>query len=447
LPFPRAAPDSPEWACESTDSTLIPGVLVGSLARVPMKQRKLLSAAEVSELYKFLDGRLDSLGLPSQPEVALKLLELSRNPNSQLTDYSKIIKNDQAISGRVLRLANSAFFAQRKAVTALDRACVVLGIERLKAVSLGFHLTRAAAVPADKDYSRRIWGESLYRACLASELARVTAPSLVSEAFVVGLMMDAGLPLMMKLAGEPFRAVRDANASPGRLYRLEFDELPFTHVDVVTAMVRKWKFPDLLAKPLELHHTKPPEARRDDPLSRLHRIAYVVGLVELTVPRMDGKVQEPTTQTPGVATAQRLLSLTDQDMASTVKRSFSEYGMSIEMFSEVAQGLTNVESLMEAVQVGLAHAIDDVMERELQADSADKPMRLQIAGQPVELVKDSVAGGGIAYLYDSHGSRLLSHRFDLGHADAIQIAQALGLDSVKGPDIAALRETLMKLAA
>jgi HD-like signal output (HDOD) protein len=410
------------------------------------KPRKLLSALEVAEMQAGLSMRLESVGLPSQPEVALRLLELSRNANAQIADYVKVIKNDQAILGRVMRLANSAFFAQRKPVSAIDRACVVLGIDRLKAVSLGFHLSRAAQAPTERDYSRQVWGESLYRACLASEMARLTAPALISEAFVIGLMMDAGLPLMPALAGERFRAMRDTRPGPGRLARMEFDELPFTHIDVVAVLAKKWRFPEVLVKPLEWHHTKPPEGKREDALSRLHKIAYVVGMVELTSVGATGRVQRPTEQTPGVATAQRVLAVSDADMAKAVKQSFGEYGMTIDMFSEVAHGLTNIEALMDAVQVGLANAMDSVLERDLDTIDQGKGLRLTLAGHAVELVKDTEAAG-LAYLYDSKGSRLLSHRFEIGRADAAGISHALGLDELGQEDLIALKDMITRLAA
>lgn len=413
---------------------------------VMVKSRKLLSALEVQGMHESLSTRLDSVGLPSQPEVALRLLELSRNANAQIADYAKIIRNDQAIAGRVMRLANSAFFAQRKPVSAIDRACVVLGIDRLKAVSLGFHLSRAAQVPTDRDYSRQVWGESLYRACLSAEMARLSAPGLISEAFVIGLMMDAGLPLMPTLVGDKFRAIRDQRPSPGRMARLEFDELPLTHIDVVTVLAKKWRFPDLLVKPLEWHHTRPPENKRDDALSRLHRIAYVVGLVELTPVAATGRIHRPTEQTPGVATAQRVLAVSDADMSRAVKQSFGEYGMTIDMFSEVAQGLTNVEALMDAVHVGLTNAMDSVLGRELDAVEQNKGLRLTLAGHSVELVKDTDAAG-LAYLYDSKGSRLLSHRFEIASASPGEISQALGLDELAQEDLGSLRDGLSRLAA
>ena len=108
------------------------------------KGRDQLAANEIVELRSSLAVRLEHVGVQSQPQVALKILDLIRRPDSQLKDYATIVRNDPALSGRLLKLANSAFFAQRKPVTNLDRACLLMGIDRLKAMALGFHLSKAA---------------------------------------------------------------------------------------------------------------------------------------------------------------------------------------------------------------------------------------------------------------------------------------------------------------
>lgn len=409
-----------------------------------MKVRRLLSAGEVTELHLALQGKLETVGLTSQPEVALKLLELSNNTRAQLNDYAKLIQSDQAIAGRVLRLANSAFFAQRKPVTAIDRACVVLGVDRLKAVSLGFSLSKAAQSPSDREYSRKIWGESLFRACMASQLARLTAPGLLSEAFVIGLMMDAGLPLMQKLIGNQYGPMLSAASTPGRIYRIEFDTQPFTHVDVIVAMVSRWKLPELLVKPIEWHHTKPPEVKRDDPLSRLHRIAYVIGMIELTHRKRE--VAPVSMTTPGIQTAQRLLALTENEIDHVVKQSFGEYSATSEMFKEVAQAMDSGGDLMEMVQQGLSRAVDNVIELELAQASDAKPSRMVLGGRVVEVARET-DGGTMAYLYDSEGRRMLSHRFVPGLSTPSDVCEALGIERVPGIELDKLGQAMVRLAA
>ncbi len=410
-----------------------------------MKLRSQISASELGDLYQLLDRKLDGVGLNSQPEVAIKLLEISRNKNAQLADYAKLIRNDQAVSGRVLRLANSAFFAQRRPVTTIDRACVVLGTDRLKAVSLGFHLSRACQTGGDKEYSRKIWGESLYRACLGAQLAKVAAPGLVSEAFVIGLMMDAGLPIMTSLLKDEFRSLRDQKLSPGRQARVEYDTLPFTHVDVMTALMHKWKLPELLVKPIELHHTKPPETRKDDPLSRLHRIAYVVGLIEL---ESSGEGVKPVNETtPGVKTAQRILTLTDGELEATVTASVNEYSLTSEMFKEIADGLTNLDELMDTVQRSLVEAVDSVIEADLVSGEEGKPIeRLVFQGRSLELSCDE-DGLATVYLVDSQGTRLVSHRFVPAQARLQEICEALGLEAAAPAELDKLQQSVRRLAA
>lgn len=410
-----------------------------------MKLRSQISASELVELYQFLERKLDGVGLNSQPEVAIKLLEISRDKNAQLADYAKLIRNDQAVSGRVLRLANSAFFAQRRPVTTIDRACVVLGTDRLKAVSLGFHLSRACQTSGDKEYSRKIWGESLYRACLAAQLAKIAAPGLVSEAFVIGLMMDAGLPIMTSLLKDEFRSLRDQKLSPGRQARLEYDTLPFTHVDVMTALMHKWKLPELLVKPIEMHHTKPPEARKDDPLSRLHRVAYVVGLIELD--SSGAGVKHVHENTPGVKTAQRILTLTDAELTATVAASVNEYSLTSEMFKEIAEGLTNLDDLMENVQRSLVDAVDSVIEADLTSGSEGKAIeRLVFQGRSLEMSHDE-DGLATVYLVDAQGNRLVSHRFPPAQARLVEICEALGLEATPSSELEKLQQSVQRIAA
>jgi hypothetical protein len=256
---------------------------------------------------------------------------------------------------------------------------------------------------------------------------------------------------MHKLSGGQSIHALVPGSSPGKIYRDEFETLGCTHTDVIAALARKWKLPEVLAKPLEWHHTKPPEGKRDDPLSKLHRIAYVVGLVELSQDSNAKRTIAATPASPGVATAQRILNLGDADMGRAVKNASNEYGSAIEMFKEIAERLPNLDDLVERVQVGLVSAMDDAMEQQLIQPGADemehKPARLVVGGQSIELQRE-VDGTGIAFLYDSTGTRLLSHRFEFTNGDApSDVCSGLGVEEVSAQDIERLRGMMTKLAA
>lgn len=415
-----------------------------------MKIRALLTAAEIAPLQEWLGDRLDRVGVESQPELVAKILELTSNQNAQLQDYAKIIKTDPGLSGRLLKLSNSALFAQRRPVTSIDRACLLLGVERLKSISLGFHMSRAAAAGCAagvKAIGREVWGQSVMRACVAAELARFSAPQHAAEAFVIGLMMDSGVPLMMRLIGDEYAPLYENAGTPGRLYRREFETLPYTHVDVVSALTRKWRLPELLARPIELHHSKPPEIKRDEPLYRLHRVAYVVGLIELGPV---GRALDPsgilTAQSPGLASAARIMGLQANEIDAVVRRSVTEYGASIDLFESIAGRIGNVDSLMELVGMGLVNALDAAVEESVRTESSRLPERFLVGGRAIEVARENDREA-IAFLFDSRGQRLMVHRFPLQQTSADLLLSALGVAPEPGDDARLVEEFLKRLAA
>ncbi|MDI1290394.1 MAG: HDOD domain-containing protein, partial [bacterium] len=380
------------------------------------------------------------------PEVALKILELSSRKNSQPKDYADVLKNDAALTGRLLKLSNSAIFAQRRAVTTIDRACLVLGMERLKSISLGFHLSRAAASGGDQSIAREVWGQSVFRGCLSSEIARFVAPSLVSEAFAVGMMMDAGQPLMCSILGDPFRKLMLEGLNPARLFRKEFESLPYTHVDVITALAKRWKLPELLAKPLEWHHTRPTTPARNEPVHRLHRIAFSVGMLELAPGTANPDSTPLSAANAGVSVAQRILDLNSSNIQTAVSRSITEYGASIDLFSQIAEAITDIESIQERVQMTLVSELDASVERSVMRESTAQSERFVIGGQCVELGRES-DGRAVAYLFDSAGQRLLSHHFIAAKESPLTLTRALGLEPVSGDDFEQLGSYIKAIAA
>lgn len=420
-----------------------------------MKRRWQLTAAEIPALYATLDRHLDRVGLVTQPEVAVRVLELASDPDAQISEYVKVIKTDAGMVGRLLKLANSAYFAQRKAVTGLDRACVLLGIERLRAFSLGFYLAKSASTDADKAFARRCWSQAVYRACLAAELARTLCREHVSEAFVIGLLMDAGQPIMMQLQGQPYAPIAGADGSPAvtppNIFKGEFQNLPYTHVDVMAALMKRWKLPDILCKPIEWHHAEPSDATRSEAVHRLHRLAYYVGAVSL-----DGKTGLPVQPLPLSGVAERVLGMPGEQLSPVVQRACDEYKASVGVFSSIADRMADLESLSLRVQAQLVAVIDESLVSSLNQHAAVMPRKFTIDGASVEIgptyrrrASDPPEDGadGVAYLFDSKGDRLASYRFVSAAVTPEQVADALGLSFAKPEERQQIEQYLRQMAA
>ena len=60
--------------------------------------------------------------LPTLPSVAVKLLELSKSPDTEVKDFVEVLKTDPALTAKVLRSANSTFFGLSSKVTSMEMA-------------------------------------------------------------------------------------------------------------------------------------------------------------------------------------------------------------------------------------------------------------------------------------------------------------------------------------
>lgn len=404
------------------------------------RRRCELTAGEVDALHERLERQLERVGLETQPQVAVRLLELCQDPDASLRQYTDVVKADWTLTGRLLKLANSAYYAQRSPVTKLDRALVLLGLERTKAMSLGFYLTRAASAPDDREISRAVWGESVYRAGLCASLAKVVCPSLAAEAFVVGLMLDCGQPLMGRLVGPSYAEFRRRHPSPARLFTAEFNQLEFTHVDVASVLLRRWRLPQLLTRPIAWHHTLPAAGKTMEPIAVLQRVAYYGGAVQVS------PQGEPAQEVPLESIAGRLFDMDAEAVSGVVAKAGTEYHATIDLFADIAERCRSVESLTDAVQHQLVTLMDEQMSRSLKLESRGGSDHVEVSGQRVEL-EPGRDGEVIAILMGKGGDRIISCTVKPAIDGPEKLCGRLGLEQVSPAEVETLMQAVRAMAA
>lgn len=405
-----------------------------------MKQRRELSAAELEPLHERLSRQLDGIGLETQPRVAIRVLQIAQDPNARVQDWAEIVKTDWALTGRILKLANSAFYAQRAPVTKLERALILLGTERTKAICLGFYLSRAATPQGVKDLTRRVWGQSVFRASLASALAKANCPNLIGEAFVVGLMLDCGVPLMARLLGDDYLKLVQSCDSPAKLFAAEFDRLEFTHTDIAATLARRWKLPTVLARPIVWHHAPPPTHHAGDNVSALQRIAYYSGSLRLTP---DGL---PRSDEPLPAMAGKLFNLPAGGLTEIISTASAEYEASLQVFSGIADRIDQLEAVADSVQMQLIDVMDEQIERAMRLETRGGPERLSLAGHTIE-VEPGTSGEVIAFINGAKGERLLSCTVRPENETADSIRRKLGIEDAPDSEMRQLMRVIQAMAA
>lgn len=403
-----------------------------------MKPRRLVTAGELAELYAHIERELATAGLRSRPEVVAKLLMLVTDRSAGLHEYAKAVSSDPVLSGRLLKLANSAYFAQRSPVTSVDRACVLLGVERLKALTLGFYASRAVVGDLHETLARQVWTRSIYRACLAASLGRRLVPARTAEAFVVGLLVEAGVPLMARLLGPEFMEVFDGYADPVARFEAEFERLPFTSVDVVGALARSWKLPPLLVRPLEWQRLAPVSAGSEDETHALHRIAHAVSALRVESPPSRGHKLRHSSALP-------MHGLSNAELEAVVLESRHEYEATMEVFRDVADELRQLDALLEAVQDQLNASLETTVLASMQ-QLGEVSGEFQIGGRRMRVAHRG--GDMISLVLLGPGNKpLLSDDLPLAEATLPVILERLSLEAQPGDQAGDLEAFLRRLAA
>jgi putative nucleotidyltransferase with HDIG domain len=195
-------------------------------------------------------------GLPTLPSVATSLISMTQSPQTSATDVGELISKDQALTSRVLKLVNSAYYGFPKQITTVNHAVVILGFNRVKNIVL------AASVFGMKNLRRprgfdapAFWKHSLGTAVASRSLARALGRGEAEEAFVCGLLHDIGKLVLSQLCTEEYeRCLEMAAADGGLLREAEEMVLGLDHAEVGAWLAERWKLPPGVQAAIRYHH-------------------------------------------------------------------------------------------------------------------------------------------------------------------------------------------------
>jgi len=202
-----------------------------------------------------LDSILNCPALPSIPAVAAQVIELVGDPEVGIDDLSETIVMDQGLSAKILRTANSSFYAVRTKTTTIDRALVQLGLGAVKTLALGFTLVDALQKGGGSTFDHEgYWRRSLYTAVAARVFAERAKLAEQNEAFLGGLLCDIGMIAMHSaLGGEYDEAIQKTEGDHRRLGREELSAFDLQHPDIGAMLATRWKLPPELVLPIKYH--------------------------------------------------------------------------------------------------------------------------------------------------------------------------------------------------
>ncbi|MDB6062752.1 MAG: hypothetical protein JWM78_2855 [Verrucomicrobiaceae bacterium] len=182
--------------------------------------------------------------LPTIPKVAQELIVTFDQPDAAIDDIAKKIALDQAISAKVLRLANTAQFGGNRKVASIREAVMVLGFNSLRTLVLACSFVDSFRTPKNFDI-KKFWLHSFRVAAASKWLARLCKQD-GEIAFTCGLLHEIGDLLIMAEHPTQFTNINNSVALGGNRAELELTLFGFTYGDVGAELANRWRFPDAI---------------------------------------------------------------------------------------------------------------------------------------------------------------------------------------------------------
>src|SRR5688572_2880283 len=182
--------------------------------------------------------------LPSLPTIAMQVLELAKKSDVDIAEIARLICKDPALSSKILRTVNSSFYGRSQHVSTISHALVILGLQSVKTLVLGFSLVSNLSDTKSKGFKHiAYWRRSIFAATAARTIAAKIGVVQQEEAFLTALLMDIGMLVLDLVVGEPYGEIHGKIAGHEELAAAERQELGMSHADVAGVLAAQWKLP------------------------------------------------------------------------------------------------------------------------------------------------------------------------------------------------------------
>jgi HD-like signal output (HDOD) protein len=193
--------------------------------------------------------------LPALPQSAIRLLELSQDPNNGPAEFALPIEADPGLTGQVLRFVNSSYFGFSREISSVKLAITLVGIRTIKNFALWSAVFSLMPNPQCGPFDlKKLWQDSLRRGLFARALGKLLGLKDAEEAFAAALLQDMAVPLLAKELTKDYLALLEQREGGRvRLSALEQERFGWTHAQAGAEIARMWNLPTEFANLVQQH--------------------------------------------------------------------------------------------------------------------------------------------------------------------------------------------------
>ena len=266
---------------------------IGTL-RASVDRASDLEASLRRELIMKMVAKMDRL--PALPSLYIEVIEKLKDPEVSLEDVGEIISRDIAMTAKILKLVNSAFFGLRRQISSPIEAANYLGLDTVKGLVLSLH----AFGQFDADSLgalglEAVWNHSMHTAACCRLIAKCEGYTghLKDDSFVAGMLHDTGRLIMASNSPGEYQKAIEKSVEIG-IAAAEEEIFGVNHADIGGYLFALWGLPVPIVNAVEFHHN-PSKGNQTDvsTLALVHAADAIVTRqhAEVTIPgltRVDG---------------------------------------------------------------------------------------------------------------------------------------------------------------
>ncbi len=267
---------------------------------------------ERDDVLKKIYSKIDEI--PTLPAVVPKLLRVMESDGANASDIAGTISTDPALSSKILKVANSAYYGFSQEILSLKLAMPLLGRNMVKSLALSIGVIQS--LPTDQkspNFSDKgLWVHGLAVATLMQELGkRFNNGGSAEHFFITGLLHDIGKVVLNQHFNDLFQAALAEVHTEGiaGLHNAESRLIGFDHGEIGAMLLTRWKFPHVISHSIAAHHqTNTPEGTNHRDVAML-RIANAL-------PQELGLGQEGNPVPPAISRQDlKILAIGDNEIA------------------------------------------------------------------------------------------------------------------------------------
>lgn len=223
--------------------------------------------------------------LPTLPTVVQRALSLTADPRSSAKDLAEVIALDQALTARVLRIVNSAFYGLSRKISTVKDGIVVLGFNAVRSIATAASVVQMfggrGGHPDLFNYGE-FWIHSIGVGICSMNLAQAIRYPRADHIFTAGILHDVGKIILDQHARDHFLTVLERAKRESSTFRDAEEAVGGpNHAFVGDKLAVRWNLPEELGAGMGGHHdpqsTDSPFARvvyLADKLCKAHNVGH-----------------------------------------------------------------------------------------------------------------------------------------------------------------------------